>query len=515
MVNTDWREPSIAHWRFFVGRAATSDEPANQLMLEDILTGISTALTFSNVLWVAFGCLAGTLIGMMPGLGPITAIALMIPVSYSLDPTGGLIMMAGVYYGAVFGGSTSSILINAPGVASTVATSFDGYPMARDGQAGKALAIAAYASFFGGTTGALILLVFASSLASVAVSIQSAEYAALVLFAMTCVVVFAQKSERLPSLITLLLGLMLGSVGTDQLGSVQRFTLGTLDLSDGIPFVLVVMATFALAEAFRLAMHSPEQPSGTFSMRDLLIPLTLVRRLLPVAGRSSVLGFFVGVLPGAGATLASFFAYDLEKRLGDGSREAGVTAPESANNAASTGSFVPLLSLGVPGSGTSAVLLGVMLAYGLQPGPGLVSDQPEIFWGVIVSMYLGNVFLLALNLPLIPYLARIVSLPVQVLIPLVITFSLLGVLLTTFSVFDLGLMLALALVATILRSQGFPLAPLLLGFILSGLFEENLRRALLLSDGSWSYLLDRPLALGILVINLAICLIPLWNRKDS
>jgi putative tricarboxylic transport membrane protein len=228
-----------------------------------------------------------------------------------------------------------------------------------------------------------------------------------------------------------------------------------------------------------------------------------------------VLGFFVGVLPGAGATLASFFAYDLEKRLGDGSREAGVTAPESANNAASTGSFVPLLSLGVPGSGTSAVLLGVMLAYGLQPGPGLVSDQPEIFWGVIVSMYLGNVFLLALNLPLIPYLARIVSLPVQVLIPLVITFSLLGVLLTTFSAFDLGLMLALALVATILRSQGFPLAPLLLGFILSGLFEENLRRALLLSDGSWLYLLDRPLALGILVINLAICLIPLWNRKDS
>ena len=206
----------------------------------------------------------------------------------------------------------------------------------------------------------------------------------------------------------------------------------------------------------------------------------------------------------------------MEKRLGDGSREAGVAAPESANNAASTGSFVPLLSLGVPGSGTSAVLLGVMVAYGLQPGPALVSDQPEIFWGVIVSMYVGNVFLLALNLPLIPFLARIVSLPVRVLVPLVITFSLLGVLLTTFSLFDLGLMLMLALAATILRSQGFPLAPLLLGFILSGLFEENLRRALLLSDGNWTYyLLDRPVALGILLVNIAICLLPLWNRKDS
>lgn len=484
-------------------------------MLEGILTGIATALTLQNVLWVAFGCLAGTLIGMVPGLGPISAIALMIPLADSLGPTGGLIMMAGVYYGAVFGGSTSSILINAPGVASTVATSFDGYPMARDGQAGKALAIAAYASFFGGTLGALILLVFASSLASVASHIQSAEYAALVFFAMSCVVVFAPRGQRLTSVITLLLGLMLGTIGTDQMGSSQRFTLGALELSEGIPFVLLVMATFALAEAFRLSINPIEQPKGSFGLRDLLIPVSLMRRLVKVASRSSVLGFLVGVMPGAGATLASFFAYDLEKRVGDGSREAGVAAPEAANNAASTGSFVPLLSLGVPGSGTSAVLLGVMLAYGLQPGPTLVIEQPEIFWGVIVSMYIGNVFLLIINLPLIPFLARIVSLSRQVLIPLVIAFSLLGVLLTTFSIFDLALMLVLAVVATILRSFGFPLAPLLLGFILSALFEENLRRALLLSDGQWTYLLERPITLGILVINAAICLTPLWNRRES
>ena len=484
-------------------------------MLEGILTGLATALTLQNVMWVAFGCLAGTLIGMMPGLGPISAIALMIPISYSLDPAGGLIMMAGVYYGAVFGGSTSSILINAPGVASTVATSFDGYPMARDGQAGRALAIAAYASFFGGTLGALCLVVFASSLAGLALYVQSAEYAALVLFAMTCVVIFAQSGERLSSLITLLLGLMLGSIGTDQLGGSQRFTLGLLGLSDGIPFVLLVMATFALAEAFRLAMNPEPTPEHEFSAKDLAIPAALLNRLLPVASRSSLLGFLVGVMPGAGATLASFFAYDLEKRLGDGSREAGVAAPEAANNAASTGSFVPLLSLGVPGSGTSAVLLGVMLAYGLQPGPGLISDNPEIFWGVIASMYVGNLFLLAMNLPLIPYLARIVSLPRQILIPLVVAFSLLGVLLTTFSIFDLALMLVLALGATVLKRFGFPLAPLLLGFILSGLFEENLRRALLLSDGQLHYLLDRPIALGILLLTAAICLLPLWNRRVS
>ena len=321
--------------------------------------------------------------------------------------------------------------------------------------------------------------------------------------------------RRLASLITLLLGLMLGTVGTDPMGGAQRLTLGLLELSDGIPFVLLVMATFALAEAFRLAMGEPQAPQGSFSMRDLLIPMSVIRRLIRVASRSSLLGFIIGVMPGAGATLASFFAYDVEKRVGDGSREAGVTAPEAANNAASTGSFVPLLSLGVPGSGTSAVLLGVMLAYGLQPGPTLVTEQPEIFWGVIVSMYVGNVFLLAMNLPLIPYLARIVSLPQQILIPLVIAFSLLGVLLTTFSIFDLALMLLLALGATLLRAFGFPLAPLLLGFILSGLFEENLQRALLLSDGDLTYLLDRPVALVILFMNAAICLLPLWNRSES
>jgi len=483
-------------------------------MFEGILTGIETALTLQNLGWVVVGCFAGTIIGMIPGLGPISAIALMIPVSYSLDPAGGLIMMAGVYYGAVFGGSTSAILVNAPGVASTVATSFDGYPMARAGKAGKALAIAAYSSFAGGTLSALVLLIFASSIAFVALEIQSTEYAALLLLAMSSVVVFAQPGERLPSAITLLLGLIIGTVGTDQLGGVQRFTFSRLDLADGIHFVLLAMATFALAEAFRLLLLGRPQATQAVGFRDLIVTKSETKRLSKVVARSSILGFLIGVLPGAGATLASFFAYDLEKRIGDGTREAGVAAPEAANNAACTGSFVPLLSLGIPGSGTTAILLGVMLAYGLQPGPLLITEQPAVFWGVITSMYIGNFVLLALNLPLIPLLARLINVPHGMLIPLVIGFSMIGVFLTTFSVFDLGLMIGIALAATLLRWHGFPLAPLLLGYILSGLFEENLRRTWLLSAGQFDYILNRPVAVVILLACVFIWITPLLTKRQ-
>ena len=484
-------------------------------MLEGILTGFSTAFTLANVGWVLFGCFAGTLIGMLPGLGPITAIALMIPVSYSLDPAGGLIMMAGVYYGAVFGGSTSAILINAPGVASTVATSFDGYPMAREGKGGRALAIAAYASFAGGTLGAVALMLFAGYLAALALAFQSPEYTLLLLLALSSVVVFAAPSARLPSLVTLLIGLMLGTIGTDQLAGIPRFTFDRLDLADGLNFVLVVMATFALAEAFRMVLQDESPAMSDVSASQLRLTLDETSRLAPVVGRSSAIGFITGVLPGAGATLASFFAYDVEKRLGDGSREAGVAAPEAANNAASTGSFVPLLTLGIPGSGTTAVLLGVMLSYGLQPGPRLLSEQPEVFWGVIASMYLGNLFLLALNLPLIPFLARLLKVRSTLLIPLIIGFSLVGVYLTTLNGFDLYLMLGLALLALALRWFGFPLAPLLLGFILSGLLEENARRTMFIAESGLDVLLDRPAFLLLAVLLMLVWLVPIWQRLRS
>lgn len=480
-------------------------------MWEGITAGLTTALDPGNLAWVVAGCFAGTLIGMLPGLGPITAIALMIPVSYSLDPAAGMIMMAGVYYGAVFGGSTSSILINAPGVASTVATSFDGYPMARQGQAGRALALAAYASFAGGVVGAVALLLFASTLAALATAFQSPEYTLILVFALSSIAAFADRGQVLRSLAAALVGLMLGTVGTDQSAGVQRFTFGRLDLTDGLSFVLIAMATFALAEAFRMVLGGDDDTAPTRFAHARLHPGD-AQAVAPAVGRSSILGFLVGVLPGAGATLASFFAYDLQRRFrrddaADGAR--GIAAPESANNAACTGSFVPLLTLGIPGSGTTAVLLGVMLSYGVQPGPRLLEAEPTMFWGVIVSMFIGNVVLLALNLPLIPYISRIVYLRRRVLVPFVIVFSLLGVYLTSLNSFDIFLMLAFALAGLALRLGGFPLAPLLLGFILSGMLEENLRRTVLLADGSWTFLLDRPVSLALLVLCVLVWLGPL------
>ena len=313
-------------------------------------------------------------------------------------------------------------------------------------------------------------------------------------------------------MITLLLGLMLGTVGTDQLAGVQRFTFLQLDLVDGIHFIVIVMATFALAEVFYLILKGKSSTPQIVGLDQLKINKKEIPILARVISRSSLLGFFIGILPGAGATLASLFAYDVEKRVGNKSLESGVAAPESANNAACTGSFVPLLSLGIPGSGTTAVLLGVMLAYGLQPGPSLITDQPQLFWGVIASMFIGNCILLILNLPLIPFLARLINIPYPILLPIVISLSFIGVFLTTFSVFDLGLLIGFAFFATILRVQDYPLAPLLLGFILSSMFEDNVRRTLLLSMGEWSYLSDRPVTIFLLMICLLIWSTPLWYR---
>ncbi|MDE0349834.1 MAG: tripartite tricarboxylate transporter permease [Gammaproteobacteria bacterium] len=480
-------------------------------MWEGIAAGLATAIDPANLAWVALGCLAGTLIGMLPGLGPITAIALMIPVSYSMEPAAGLIMMAGVYYGAVFGGSTSSILINAPGVASTVATSFDGYPMARAGQAGRALALAAYASFSGGVLGALALLLFAGVLAAWATAFQSPDYTLVLILALSSVAAFAERGLVAKSCVAALLGLMLGTVGADPESGVPRFTFGRLDLMDGIAFILVAMATFALADAFHLLTRGDEGEPRTDAGRHVRLAPGDARAIVPTVGRNSVLGFLVGVLPGAGATLASFFAYTFEKRF-TSNPACGVAAPESANNAACMGSFVPLLTLGIPGSGTTAVLLGVMLSLGIQPGPRLLAVDPGAFWGVIVSMFAGNLVLLALNLPLIPWLSRLIRISRPVLIPFVVAFSLVGVYLTTLNDFDLYLMLGLAAGALVLRRAGFPLAPLLLGFILSGMLEENLRRTLYLADGSWGTLAERPLTVVLAVACALVWIAPLWRR---
>jgi putative tricarboxylic transport membrane protein len=489
-------------------------------MLDGILTGLQTAFAPINLLMVLAGCFAGTFIGMLPGLGPVSAIALMIPITYGLDPASGLILIAGVYYGAIFGGSTSAILINAPGVSGAVATAFDGYPLAQRGQAGKALAIAAYSSFAGGTIGAVLLLVLAPMLAGVSLSFQSADYFALMLFGCTAVAAFSGKGQVIKALLMTLLGLMLATVGEDPSG-IQRFTFGNADFYDGISFLMLSMATFALAEALLVVLRGStdtERPAATSgAIGSLSVTKDEAVALAPTVARSSVLGFFVGILPGAGATIASFLAYGMERNLsnaqqkeefGHGSQR-GLAAPETANNAASTGSFVPLLTLGIPGSATTAVMLGALLSYGVQPGPRLYIDNPGIFWSVIISMYVGNLILLVLNLPLIPYISRLLNVPRPFLTPIILFFSLMGVYLVSFNTVDLSMMVVIGVIAVLLRILDYPLAPLLLGFILGGMLEDNLRRALLIWDGSYAFLWQRPITATIMLITLVTLLLPL------
>ena len=492
-------------------------------MFDGIMLGLSTVLDWNNLLYVIVGCFVGTFIGMLPGLGPITAIALMIPITYSIGADSGMILMAGVYYGAIFGGSTSSILINAPGVAGTVASSFDGYPLAKQGHAGKALAIAAYSSFIGGTVGAILLMVAAPLLAKVSLSFQSPDYVVLMFLGLTAIAAFSNKGQFLKAMMMTVFGLMLATVGIDPSSGTERFTFGQADLLDGISFLLVAMATFALAEAL-INVVRPEKKevksindSDTPQIGSTKLTKAEIKEMAPSVGRSSILGFIIGVLPGAGATIASFMAYATERNLapkglkekfGKGSLR-GLAAPESANNAACTGSFVPLLTLGIPGSGTTAIMLGALIAYGIQPGPMLMQENPSVFWAVIVSMYFGNIVLLILNLPLIPYFAKVLAMPKSVLTIMILFFSLIGVYLVSFNTFDLFMMVGFALVALVLRLLAFPMAPLLLGFILGDMIERNFRRSMMISDGSLSFLWERPLTLSIFVISLLVLLFPL------
>ena len=487
-------------------------------MLEGLLTGLSLVLQWQNILLIFAGCFAGTFIGLLPGLGPMTAIALMIPVAAGLPASSGIMVMAAVYYGAIFGGSTSAILINAPGVASTVATSFDGFPLTRQGQAGKALAIAALASFGGGILGALLLLVAGSQLSGLALSFQSSDYLALIVFAMVCVSFFTAQDGVAKGLAMTLLGAALATVGADQTQGVPRFTFGSVELLDGVSFLLLVMATFALSEALLAIME--RRSDLDMPAPKLEVEKADIQEIAKPVARSSILGFFIGLLPGAGATIASLLAYGSEQRLAPQDQRTrfgkghlpGLAAPEAANNAAATGSFVPLLSLGIPGSGTTAVILGALMAYGVQPGPMLQVLEPELFWSVIASMWIGNVFLLILNLPLIPWIARLCAVRGVYLYPTVMMLSLMGIYLVSFNPFDLQLMVLFAVSAVVFRILGFPMAPLILGFILGGMIEEYLARALLIYDGQWTFLWQRPLTAFIACATFLVLISPLLKR---
>ena len=494
-------------------------------MLEGIMIGLGTAFSLTNLLMVIGGCLIGTFIGMLPGLGPMSIISIMIPVAISIgDPSAALILLAGVYYGAIFGGSTSSILINAPGVASTVATSFDGYPLARQGKAGKALTVAAISSFTGGTIGAVLLMIFAPALATVALLFHSAEYFALMVVGLSAIAAFAGTGQVAKALLMTILGLIMATVGEGALFNLPRFTMGIMDLQSGFGFITLAMAMFALPEALYLVLDPArsETGSGSSEIKDLRITREEAKAIAPVIGRQSIQGFLIGVLPGAGATIASFLGYAVERNIapkeeqeqfGKGSIK-GLAAPESANNAACTGSFVPLLTLGIPGSGTTAILLGALIALNVSPGPRLMIDEPQIFWAVIISMYLGNLILLVLNLPLIPYMAKVLAVPRNYLIPFVLFFTLMGAYIGQNNATELLILVGLGICATVLRFADYPLAPLLIGFILGSMLENNFARSMQLYDGI-GFLIERPMTMGLLAIAVLLIVLPSYRARRA
>lgn len=491
-------------------------------MLEGLIIGFQTALSLKMLIVVIGGCLVGTFIGMLPGLGPMSIIAIMIPVAISMgDPAAALILLAGVYYGAIFGGSTSSILLNAPGVAGTVATSFDGFPMTQQGKAGKALTIAAIASFCGGTIGAILLMVFAPMLSSVALLFHSAEYFALMVVGLSAIAAFAGKGQVAKAVLMTVVGLIMATVGEGALFNLPRFTMGLMDLQSGFGFITLAMAMFALPEALFLVLH-PKQISNSEQgdIKNLKITRAEAWAIAPVIGRQSIQGFFIGVLPGAGATIASFLGYAVERNIapkneqgqfGKGSIK-GLAAPETANNAACTGSFVPLLTLGIPGSGTTAILLGALIALNVSPGPRMMVDEPQIFWAVIISMYIGNLVLLVLNLPLIPYIAKVLSVPRNYLIPFIMFFTLMGAYIGQNNATELLLLIGFGIFATALKFANYPLAPLLIGFILGGMLEDNFSRSMQLYDGI-AFIWERPMTLMLLIIAAILIILPSWRSN--
>lgn len=486
--------------------------------------GFSIALTPLNLGLAFAGAFLGTLIGALPGIGPVNGVAILIPIAYALKlpPESALILLAGVYYGAEYGGRISSILLNVPGDAGAVITTLDGYPMAQKGKAGEALALSALSSFIGGTLSVIGLTLFAPLLAQWAIRFGPAEYFALMVFAFTTLSSLAGKSP-VKALASSVFGLMLATVGLDPGSGVPRFTFGQLKLYDGVDFLIVAIGLFAISEVLVLMEETFLGRRAAIRVEATRVSLKTFLASLWSILRGAAIGFFIGVLPGAGASIASAIAYTTEKRLVD--REGtfgqgdprGVAAPEAANNAASGGAMVPMLTLGVPGSGTTAVLLGALMMFNITPGPLIFQNRPEVVWGLIASMYIGNVMLLVLNLPLVGVFARILSIPRWFLVPAIATLSFVGVYAVNNSAFDLLFMTGIGVWGYLMRKFGFPLAPMILGLVLGRLMEVNLRRALAISGGDWAILFSSPIAQALWGLSALSLLFPWlvarWARR--
>lgn len=493
-------------------------------LINNLALGFGVAFTLQNLLYAFIGCLLGTLIGVLPGIGPVATIAMLLPATYALPPVAALIMLAGIYYGAQYGGSTTAILVNLPGESSSVVTVIDGYQMARNGRAGPALAAAGIGSFFAGCVGTLILAAFAAPLTELAFKFGPAEYLSLMVLGLIGAVVLASGS-LLKAIGMIVLGLLLGMVGTDVNSGASRFSFEIPELTDGIGFIVIAMGVFGYGEIIsNLSKSESEREVFTANVTGLMPTKEDFKNMTPAILRGTALGSVLGILPGGGAVMAAFAAYTLEKKtklrpgevpFGKGNIR-GVAAPESANNAGSQTSFIPLLTLGIPPNAVMALMVGAMTIHNIQPGPQVMTSNPELFWGLIASMWIGNLMLVILNLPLIGIWIKLLSVPYRWLYPSIILFCAIGVYSTNNNTFDIWLVGLFGLIGYIFIKLGVETAPLLLGFILGPMMEEYLRRALLLSRGDWSIFVTRPLSAGLLAaasVLLFIVLMPSIKAK--
>jgi TctA family transporter len=493
-------------------------------LFNNLAVGFGVAFTLQNLMYAFIGCLLGTVIGVLPGIGPLATIAMLLPATYALPPESALIMLAGIYYGAQYGGSTTAILVNLPGESSSVVTVIDGYQMARNGRAGPALAAAGLGSFFAGCVGTLILAAFAAPLTELAFQFGPAEYFSLMVLGLIGAVVLASGS-LLKAIAMIILGLLLGMVGTDVNSGMARYSFGMPELTDGVGFIVIAMGVFGYGEIIsNLGKHASEREVFTANVTGLWPTKEDIRNMTPAVLRGTALGSLLGILPGGGAVMAAFAAYTLEKKtplkpgetpFGKGNIR-GVAAPESANNAGAQTSFIPLLTLGIPPNAVMALMVGAMTIHNIQPGPQVMTSNPGLFWGLIVSMWIGNLMLVVLNLPLIGIWIKLLSVPYRWLFPSIVLFCAIGVYSTNNTTFDIWLVGLFGFIGYLFIKLGTEPAPLLLGFILGPMMEEYLRRALLLSRGDWSVFLTRPLSAGLLAaaaLLLILVLLPSVKSK--
>mgnify|MGYP001806034396 CR=1 FL=1 len=486
-----------------------------------IVLGLKTAISGANLLYCFIGSLVGTLIGVLPGLGPAATVAMLMPTAFLLPPVSCLIMLAGIYYGAQYGGSTTSILVNLPGEASSIVTALDGYQMAQKGRAGPALTTAALASFFAGTVATIIIAFFAPPLAEFALKFGAPEYFSLMVLGLVASVVLARGS-LLKALGMIVVGLIFGMIGTDINSGVRRFTFGINELSDGLSFVTVSMGMFGLGEIIQNLEGENNTKPIIAKIKSLMPTKEDFKRMVAPILRGTFIGSCLGILPGSGALLSSFTAYSLEKKIskhgsefGTGAIE-GVAAPEAANNAGAQTSFIPMLTMGIPTSPVMALMIGAMIIQGLQPGPTMITDQPELFWGVIASMWVGNLMLLVLNLPLVGIWVKLCMVPYHLLYPAILVFCGIGVFSLANTPFDVFMMAIFGIAGYLFRKLDLETAPMLLALILGPMMEEHLRRAMRLSRGNPAIFIQRPISLVILVvaaIALVIAVLPSIRKK--